>query len=101
MILLQLTSISGSGSRSMMKMGCQVDLVRTMHFHVILSSLFPPCSYFELESSGVREEIRYHYRFKGKPRSESFPYRLADGQWHKIAITISTSHLLLHVDCNR
>lgn len=60
-----------------------------------------PCSYFELESSGVREEIRYHYRFKGKPRSESFPYRLADGQWHKIALTISASHLLLHVDCNR
>uniref|UniRef100_A0AAQ5YNU9 Neural EGFL like 1 n=1 Tax=Amphiprion ocellaris TaxID=80972 RepID=A0AAQ5YNU9_AMPOC len=58
-------------------------------------------SYFELESSGVREEIRYHYRFKGKPRSESFPYRLADGQWHKIALTISASHLLLHVDCNR
>ncbi|TMS13544.1 Protein kinase C-binding protein NELL1, partial [Larimichthys crocea] len=57
-------------------------------------------SYFELESSGVREEIRYHYRFKGKPRSESFPYRLADGQWHKIALTISASHLLLHVDCN-
>uniref|UniRef100_A0A671VFU5 Neural EGFL like 1 n=1 Tax=Sparus aurata TaxID=8175 RepID=A0A671VFU5_SPAAU len=58
-------------------------------------------SYFELESSGVREEIRYHYRFKGKPRSESFPYRLADGLWHKIALTISASHLLLHVDCNR
>ncbi|KAK1891365.1 Protein kinase C-binding protein NELL1, partial [Dissostichus eleginoides] len=57
-------------------------------------------SYFELESSGVREEIRYHYRFKGKPRSESFPYRLADGQWHKIALTISATHLLLHVDCN-
>ncbi|KAJ3592933.1 hypothetical protein NHX12_005271, partial [Muraenolepis orangiensis] len=53
-------------------------------------------SYFELESSGVREEIRYHYRFHGKPRSESFPYRLADGQWHKIALTISASHLLLH-----
>ncbi|KAL2089068.1 hypothetical protein ACEWY4_015967 [Coilia grayii] len=58
-------------------------------------------SYFELESSGVREEIRYHYRFRGKPRSESFPYRLADGQWHKIALSISASHLLLHVDCNR
>uniref|UniRef100_A0A8C5CBI2 Neural EGFL like 1 n=1 Tax=Gadus morhua TaxID=8049 RepID=A0A8C5CBI2_GADMO len=58
-------------------------------------------SYFELESSGVREEIRYHYRFNGKPRSESFPYRLADGQWHKIALTISATHLLLHVDCNR
>ncbi|XP_072515963.1 protein kinase C-binding protein NELL1-like [Salminus brasiliensis] len=58
-------------------------------------------SYFELESSGLREEIRYHYRHNGKPRSETFPYRLADGQWHKIALTISASHLLLHVDCNR
>ncbi|KAL7866890.1 hypothetical protein AOLI_G00147040, partial [Acnodon oligacanthus] len=58
-------------------------------------------SYFELESSGLREEIRYHYRYNGKPRSETFPYRLADGQWHKIALTISASHLLLHVDCNR
>ncbi|XP_059927969.1 protein kinase C-binding protein NELL1-like [Gadus macrocephalus] len=58
-------------------------------------------SYFELESSGVREEIRYHYRFNGKPRSESFPYRLADGQWHKVALTVSATHLLLHVDCNR
>ncbi|XP_062869522.1 protein kinase C-binding protein NELL1-like [Trichomycterus rosablanca] len=58
-------------------------------------------SYFELESSGLREEIRYKYRHKGKPRSETFPYRLADGQWHKIALSISTNHLLLHVDCNR
>lgn len=58
-------------------------------------------SYFEVESSGVREEIRYHYRSRGKPRSESFPYRLADGLWHKVALTVSASHLLLHVDCNR
>ncbi|XP_041075267.1 protein kinase C-binding protein NELL1-like [Polyodon spathula] len=58
-------------------------------------------SYFELESSGLRDEIRYHYRFHGKPRTEAFPYHLADGQWHKIALSISASHLLLHVDCNR
>ncbi|KAJ7986195.1 hypothetical protein DPEC_G00348260 [Dallia pectoralis] len=58
-------------------------------------------SYFELESSGLREELRYHYRYKDKPRSESFPYRLADGQWHQIAISVSATHLLLHVDCNR
>ncbi|KAJ1182111.1 hypothetical protein NDU88_007306, partial [Pleurodeles waltl] len=55
--------------------------------------------YFELESSGQRDEIRYHYRFNGKSRTETFPYRLADGQWHKIALSISASHLLLHVDC--
>lgn len=59
------------------------------------------CSYFELESSGLRDEIRYHYRFNGKTRTEVFPYRLADGQWHKIAVSLSASHLLLHVDCNR
>ncbi|XP_065539483.1 protein kinase C-binding protein NELL1 isoform X5 [Lathamus discolor] len=58
-------------------------------------------SYFELESSGLRDEIRYHYRFNGKSRTEVFPYRLADGQWHKIAVSLSASHLLLHVDCNR
>ncbi|XP_075423320.1 protein kinase C-binding protein NELL1 isoform X4 [Ascaphus truei] len=58
-------------------------------------------SFFELESSGLRDEIRYHYRFNGKSRTEAFPYRLADGQWHKIALTVSASHVLLHVDCNR
>ncbi|KAM9460559.1 protein kinase C-binding protein NELL1-like isoform 2-T2 [Clarias gariepinus] len=58
-------------------------------------------SFFELESSGLREEIRYKYHHKGKQRSETFPYRLADGQWHKIALSVSGSHLLLHVDCNR
>ncbi|TSM20278.1 Protein kinase C-binding protein NELL1 [Bagarius yarrelli] len=58
-------------------------------------------SYFELESSGLREEIRYRYCQKGKQRSETFPYRLADGQWHKVALSVSASQLLLHVDCNR
>ena len=59
------------------------------------------CSYFELESSGPREEIRYHYIHRGKPRTEALPYRMADGQWHKVALSVSASHLLLHVDCNR
>uniref|UniRef100_A0A8C6VIX1 Neural EGFL like 1 n=1 Tax=Naja naja TaxID=35670 RepID=A0A8C6VIX1_NAJNA len=68
---------------------------------VILSIRELEHSYFELESSGLRDEIRYHYRFNGKTRTEVFPYRLADGQWHKIALSLSASHLLLHVDCNR
>ncbi|XP_051633234.1 protein kinase C-binding protein NELL1 isoform X1 [Manacus candei] len=68
---------------------------------VILSIRELEHSYFELESSGLRDEIRYHYRFNGKSRTEVFPYRLADGQWHKIAVSLSASHLLLHVDCNR
>lgn len=58
-------------------------------------------SYFELESSGLRDEIRYHYIHSGKPRTEALPYRMADGQWHKVALSVSASHLLLHVDCNR
>ncbi|KAJ8344351.1 hypothetical protein SKAU_G00316800 [Synaphobranchus kaupii] len=68
---------------------------------VILSIHESEHSYFELASNGLREEIQYHYRHRGKPHSESFPYRLADGQWHKIALSISASQLLLHVDCSR
>ncbi|XP_051885506.1 protein kinase C-binding protein NELL1-like isoform X1 [Pristis pectinata] len=68
---------------------------------VILSIHESDLRYFELESSGQRDEIRYHYCFNGKPRTEVFPYRLADGQWHRIALSISASHLLLHVDCHR
>ncbi|KAM8938732.1 protein kinase C-binding protein NELL1 [Pelodytes ibericus] len=68
---------------------------------VILSVRELEHSFFELESSGLRDEIRYHYRFNGKSRTETFPYRLADGQWHKIALTVSATHISLHVDCNR
>ncbi|XP_075044525.1 protein kinase C-binding protein NELL1 isoform X2 [Mixophyes fleayi] len=68
---------------------------------IILSIREMEHSFFELESSGLRDEIRYHYRFNGKSKTEAFPYRLADGQWHKIALTVSASHVLLHVDCNK
>ncbi|KAI5929323.1 Protein kinase C-binding protein NELL1 [Manis javanica] len=68
---------------------------------VILSIRELEHSYFELESSGLRDEIRYHYIHNGKPRTEALPYRMADGQWHKVALSVSASHLLLHVDCNR
>uniref|UniRef100_A0A8C2US47 Neural EGFL like 1 n=1 Tax=Chinchilla lanigera TaxID=34839 RepID=A0A8C2US47_CHILA len=68
---------------------------------VILSIRELEHSYFELESSGLRDEIRYHYMHSGKPRMEALPYRMADGQWHKVALSVSASHLLLHVDCNR
>nr|XP_033784817.1 protein kinase C-binding protein NELL1 isoform X3 [Geotrypetes seraphini] len=68
---------------------------------VVLSIRELEHSYFELESSSLRDEIRYRYRSNGKSRTEVFPYRMADGQWHKIALSVSASHLLLHVDCNR
>lgn len=31
---------------------------------------------------------------------ESFPYRLADNKWHKIALSISGTEIQLLVDCN-
>ncbi|XP_030056570.1 protein kinase C-binding protein NELL1 [Microcaecilia unicolor] len=68
---------------------------------VVLSIRELEHSYFELESSSLRDEIRYQYRSSGKSRTEVFPYRMADGQWHKIALSVSASHLQLHVDCNR
>uniref|UniRef100_A0A8D0H311 VWFC domain-containing protein n=1 Tax=Sphenodon punctatus TaxID=8508 RepID=A0A8D0H311_SPHPU len=74
---------------------------RALTSGVILSIREQEHSYFELESSGLRDEIRYQYRFNGKSRTEVFPYRMADWQWHKIALSLSASHLLLHVDCNR
>lgn len=61
-----------------------------------------PLRFLELESSGQRSEVRLHYRSQGhQPRTEIFPYALADGQWHKLSVALSASHLQLHVDCNR
>ncbi|KAM4845745.1 protein kinase C-binding protein NELL1 isoform 2-T2 [Thomomys bottae] len=68
---------------------------------VILSIRELEHSYFELESSGLRDEIRYHYIHNGKAKTEALPYRMADGKWHKVSLSISASHLLLHIDCNR
>lgn len=60
------------------------------------------CRLLELESSGQRSELRLHYQSRGQqPHTEVFPYSLADQQWHRLALAVSASHLLLHVDCNR
>ncbi|XP_023666191.1 protein kinase C-binding protein NELL2a-like [Paramormyrops kingsleyae] len=69
---------------------------------VILSIRNAEHRFLELESSGQRSEVRLHYRSQGhQPRTEIFPYALADGQWHKLSVALSASHLQLHVDCNR
>lgn len=58
--------------------------------------------FLELESSGQRSEVRLHYRTRGQQaHTEVFPYSLADGQWHKVSVAVSASHVILHVDCNR
>uniref|UniRef100_A0A673KBS0 NEL-like protein 2 n=1 Tax=Sinocyclocheilus rhinocerous TaxID=307959 RepID=A0A673KBS0_9TELE len=55
-----------------------------------------------LESSGQKSEVRLHFQTKGQQTyTEIFPYMLADDQWHKISVSISASHVVLYVDCNK
>lgn len=61
--------------------------------------------YLELQSSGRRDEIRFHYTHitaAGEPlmRYESFPYRLADDAEHKVALTVSGTEVQLYIDCH-
>ncbi|XP_033215615.1 protein kinase C-binding protein NELL1-like isoform X2 [Belonocnema kinseyi] len=58
--------------------------------------------YLELQSSGRRDELRLHYvsRQDGAVHVEEFPFRLADGAWHKVALSISGSQVELLIDCH-
>nr|CAD7393764.1 unnamed protein product [Timema cristinae] len=62
------------------------------------------CSgYLELQSSGLRDEIRLHYRSphdSSMIHVETFPFRLADNTWHKVAVSVSGSQVELLVDCH-
>ncbi|KAH9497372.1 Thrombospondin N-terminal -like domains containing protein, partial [Dermatophagoides farinae] len=53
----------------------------------------------EIQSSGRRKELRFHYRVNDAIYSESFDVDIVDDKWHKIAITISYSQLDLYIDC--
>jgi protein kinase C-binding protein NELL len=71
----------------------------------LLTSSFSCFRYLELQSSGRRNEIRLHYSYYGPKNElmvhmESFPYRLADNKWHKIALSISGTEIQLIVDCH-
>ncbi|XP_014616550.1 PREDICTED: protein kinase C-binding protein NELL1-like isoform X3 [Polistes canadensis] len=58
--------------------------------------------YLELQSSGRKDELRLHYvsRLDGNVHVEAFPFRLADGAWHRVAMSISGSQVELLVDCH-
>lgn len=58
--------------------------------------------YLELQSSGRKDELRLHYvsRHDGTVHVEAFPFRLADGAWHRVALSISGSQVELLVDCH-
>lgn len=61
--------------------------------------------YLELQSSGRKNEIRFHYSAL-EPNgqltfhTETFSYRLADKTWHKVALSVSGSEIQLLIDCN-
>ncbi|XP_046442081.1 protein kinase C-binding protein NELL1-like isoform X2 [Daphnia pulex] len=57
--------------------------------------------FLELQSSGRKDEIRLHYNHLGAPRTETFNFRLADGAWHRLAVTVSGGVASLYVDCHR
>ncbi|XP_058832654.1 protein kinase C-binding protein NELL2-like isoform X2 [Topomyia yanbarensis] len=61
--------------------------------------------YLELQSSGRRDEIRFHYTHitaagVSQMHTESFPYRLADDAEHKVALTVSGTEVQLYIDCH-
>ncbi|XP_061517893.1 protein kinase C-binding protein NELL1 isoform X4 [Anopheles gambiae] len=61
--------------------------------------------YLELQSSGRRDEIRFHYTHitaAGVTQilTETFPYRLADDIEHKVSLTVSGTEMQLFIDCH-
>jgi hypothetical protein len=54
-----------------------------------------------LQSSGRKDEIRLHYNHLGVARTETFNFRLADGAWHRLAVTVSGGVASLYIDCRR
>lgn len=62
------------------------------------SSLF---RFLELESSGRRNELRFHYTHDQQVQVETFPYRLADNMWHKLALSLSGTRVTILVNCSK
>jgi hypothetical protein len=58
--------------------------------------------YLELQSSGRKDEIRFHYKAQHETtaKMETFPFRLADNEWHKVAVSVSGAQVELLVDCH-
>lgn len=54
-----------------------------------------------MQSSGRKDEIRLHYNHLGAQRTETFNFRLADGAWHRLAVTVSGGVASLYIDCHR
>ncbi|TRY66587.1 hypothetical protein DNTS_002822 [Danionella cerebrum] len=69
---------------------------------VLLSIHYREQRFLEVESSGLRNEIRLFFQSSDqRQQREVFPYSLADGHWHKLSLAFSATQLVLHIDCNR
>ena len=58
--------------------------------------------YLEIQSSGRQDVLRLHYspaRSDLGLRVETFPLRLADDSWHRLAVTVSGDQLEVRLDC--
>ncbi|PSN32075.1 Protein kinase C-binding protein NELL1 [Blattella germanica] len=68
----------------------------------ILSFAHGTNRYLELQSSGRKDEIRFHYKVQHEStaKMETFPFRLADNEWHKVAVSVSGAQVELLVDCH-
>lgn len=45
--------------------------------------------------------MRFYYIHDQKIQIETFPYKLADNHWHKLALSLSATDLTLFVDCEQ
>ncbi|ESP01087.1 hypothetical protein LOTGIDRAFT_172822 [Lottia gigantea] len=57
--------------------------------------------FLDIESRGGRDEIRFHYTHRTQIQVETFPYRLGDNTWHKLAVILNDNQLSLYIDCNK
>uniref|UniRef100_A0A8C1JKD0 Neural EGFL like 2b n=1 Tax=Cyprinus carpio TaxID=7962 RepID=A0A8C1JKD0_CYPCA len=69
---------------------------------VLLSIHYGEQRFLEVESSGLRNEIRLFFQTSDqRQQREVFPYSLADGHWHKVSLAFSATQVSIHIDCNR
>lgn len=57
--------------------------------------------FLELEINGKFNEILLHYIHDQKIHIETFPFRLANNHWQKVALTISGNHVTLYINCSK